>query len=822
MTPERWQQIQRILDLAYEAPEEQRRAVVRGACAGNREVQCEVEALLSLDADAEDFIEDPLWNLQGPHGNDTSVSTSTFFNQGTVPQRIGNYRLERLLGKGGMGEVFLAVRENDYQQRVALKLVSKEISRAEVLSRFLTERQILARLEHPDIARLLDGGALDDQRPYFVMEYVEGEPIDRYCSRHSLSLRERLKLFRRVCAAVHYAHQNLVVHRDLKASNILVTEEGAPRLLDFGIAKLLQGGTAQGSSATMPGLAPMTPASASPEQVLGIPITTACDIYALGVLLYRVLVSRPPYRIEGQGFAELVRVICEEEPPRPSMAALEQALEEDPDHTAPEGEEEEDRPLEPSPFEKRRLHRRLQGDLDAIVMKALRKEPEERYGSAAELAEDIRRHLVGLPVEAQRGNWFYYTSKFVRRNKLAIATLILLIGFAITATVQWRKAADERTQAELERSRAERNQAKAEKVTNFLTELFESATPDATRGAEVPILEVLDRGKERIEEELIDEPDIRAEIWGTLGTVYQSLGLYTEALELKQKALDSWRAFNSEDDPELADHLNNLANIQLDMGLRTEAEDNFRQTLEMRRRLGQEPRLIALAMKNLGVALMRQGKDDEAEPFLREALAIYQGLGEDGNDLEAVHSLHSLGILYRNRGEYQRAEPLLREVLKRWNASGSSQPTQVAQALASLGQVLYAQGKLQEAREVYERGLALRRRLLPEGHPKVANNEKHLAEVLADLGEITRAQELIEHALESLRASKPEGDWLIADAESVLGYCLLVQGRHQEAEAYLLTSYRTIRDARGEEDPVTRKARERILHFYSSLGMDEN
>ena len=823
MTPERWQQIQQILDTACEVPEEKRWAVVAEACAGDQTLQEEVETLLSHDDEVDNFIEEPLWNLNrqektGPEKLPDALQSET------GPRRVGHYRIEKLLGEGGMGEVFLAVREDDYEQRVALKLVSKGASRADLLSRFYTERQILAHLQHPDIARLLDGGALEDGRPYFVMEYVEGEPIDRYCAKEGLSLRRRLQLFQRVCAAVHYAHQNLVVHRDLKASNILVTAEGEPRLLDFGIAKLLQTGGVAGASATMPGLVPMTPANASPEQILDEPITTACDIYALGVLLYRILAGRPPYRIEEFSFAELVQVICLDEPKKPSTAVLE-AEESTADVLNQEAMDVEEVELEEltsplSPHEKRRLRRRLEGDLDAIVMKALRKEPDQRYGSAAEMAEDIRRHLVGLPVMALRGTWVYYSTKFIRRNKLAIVALLLIVGFAITATVQRSKALDERAQAIQARTLAEHNQDKAEEVTEFLTELFESADPDSTRGAEVSVRELLERGKLRIESELTEQPDIRAEILGTLGTVYQGLGLYSEALELKRKALDSRREVSTEDDPELADHINNLAKVLRLTGDYAKAEETYRKALKMRERLGEESREIARTQNNLASALMSQGKYDQAEQLFLEALETRRDLDGD-NRRDVAVTLNSLGALYLHLGDFPSAEHRLQEALSLRSLSLGPQNTKVASTRSTLAQVFHGQRKLTEARESFEQALEVLRQLYGVNHFKVAMSERGYAALLLELGETSKACTLAEHSLSILQVSRPAGDWVVADAESVLGHCLLVKGHYQEAEGYLQKGYTELQIAQGEKSYFTRRAQDRIIQLYETWGKQE-
>ena len=506
------------------------------------------------------------------------------------PSRVGPYRIERLVGSGGMGMVFLAVREDDFEQRVALKVVGHGLNSEEILARFYNERQILAHLEHPGIARILDGGVTEDGRPYFAMQFVEGERIDRYCDQHDLDLRQRLELFCKVCDVVQFAHQNLVVHRDIKAGNILVSEDGTPCLLDFGIAKVLDPQRTPQPLETATGLSPMTPAYASPEQVLQEPITTASDVYSLGILLYRLLVGHPPYNLEGRSLAEMIDVICRQEPERPSLSVGREQVpwsDERPTEFTRIGEGDEVEVSKDAPtLPERTLQRRrkdLSGDLDAIVLRALRKEPPLRYGSAASLAEDIRRHLQGLPVLARQGSGIYHLEKFVRRHKILLGVMLLILAFAITSTVLWREAVQERIQAK-------EQQARSERVIDFLESLFKDAHPDVTQGKEMTVLELLARGRDRVHRVLVEDPELQAELLGTLGTVHGDLGLYDEAEELKREALIVRRQNDSRDRPGLAKDINGLASQLYSQGDYEEAERLFREALAMRKRLGQKDR----------------------------------------------------------------------------------------------------------------------------------------------------------------------------------------------------------------------------------------
>ena len=424
MKAERWHQVRDILDNAIALTVSERSSYLDETCRGDPDLRQEVESLLLAHEKAGTvFLNDPAVDLK-------AVVADASEKHARVGRRIGVYQIVEEIGRGGMGEVYRAVRADDqYQKQVAIKVVRRGFDTESGLRRFKAERQILATLDHPNIARLLDSGSTEDGLPYVVMELVEGQPIDQYCDGHNLSLVERLQLFRMVCAAVHYAHQHLVVHRDLKPGDILVTEEGVPKLLDFGIAKLLAPEAfAQPLERTATLMRVMTPDFASPEQVRGENITTASDIYSLGVVLYRLLTGCSPYRITSQAPHEIAREICESEPQKPSIAITRVAETTAADAASvPETPSREPRHA----HEVQRLRRRLAGDLDNIVLMALRKEPLRRYASAEQFSEDIRRHLAGLPVVARKDTLGYRTSKFVTRHKLGVTAAALVFVFML-------------------------------------------------------------------------------------------------------------------------------------------------------------------------------------------------------------------------------------------------------------------------------------------------------------------------------------------------------------------------------------------------------
>jgi serine/threonine protein kinase len=419
MTPERWAHVRRVFDGALERPAKDRAAYLRLVCARDDELRREVETLLASHDQSEDFLATPAAHLNQILASDSQIVTHDD-ERDEFPKgyRVGPYQFERRIGRGGMGAVWLATRhDREYQKQVAIKMVKRGMDSQEILRRFRTERQVLANLDHPNIARLIDGGSTPDGLPYLVMEYVEGTPIDQYCERNKRSITDRLQLFRAVCAAVQFAHQNLVVHRDIKTSNILVTADGTAKLLDFGIAKLLSPPSSTLDLAqTRPGMRPMTVDYASPEQIRGEPITTTTDVYSLGVLLYRLLTGKMPYGTEVRTQAALQHAICEMEPLRPSAVILS-----DEKSGVPEATQKMDAIDETRAKARQRLRKKLAGDLDNIILMALRKEPHRRYVSAGQFSEDIGRYLNGQPVMARLDTPGYRLTKFVRRNAKGVA-----------------------------------------------------------------------------------------------------------------------------------------------------------------------------------------------------------------------------------------------------------------------------------------------------------------------------------------------------------------------------------------------------------------
>jgi serine/threonine protein kinase/Tfp pilus assembly protein PilF len=649
-------------------------------------------------------------------------------------RRIGPYRVLRTLGAGGMGEVYLAERADaEFEQQVAIKVVHGGAVGRGASSRFKIERQILAQLDHPNIAHLLDGGTLPDETAYIVMEYVDGTPIDAYCDALRLDVAARLKLFQTVCAAVHYAHQNLIVHRDLKPSNILVTRSGVPKLLDFGIAKLLDDRQAghHTLAVTHADVRIMTPDHASPEQVRGQVITTASDVYVLGVLLYKLLAGIGPYVIPSMRLTDIERAICEKAPPLPSHAI-------GGDESAAGREVADARGMTPS-----RLRRTLQGDLDNIVCMAMRKELERRYGSAQQLAGDIQRYLDGKPVLARSDTLSYRSSKFIRRHWLPVAAgasvFLLILAFAVTAYVQSLRIAAERDRVAEQREAAERERGRAEEVSNFLVNLFKLSDPEVSRGNQVTARELLDSSTKRLREALSDQPATKAALLSTVGAVYDSLGQYQAAVPILNESL----------------------------ALQPNVKDKARVD----------------TLLELGRALYLLGELDRAEARLQEALHLAQSeLGAASP--ESARALWALGLLRSQQDRFGAAEDLYQRSLNILETA-QAPATDVSQVLGDLATVYEREQRWDLAKQTYERALSIDRRILGNDHPRVASHLHNLAVVAQNMGDLKRAESLYRDAIASEERAFGSQHPETAAARGNYGLLLAREGRLAEAEPLL-------------------------------------
>jgi len=772
----RWELVQEIFEAAAALPEAERAGYLEGACGEDDELRREVESLLRADAAAAGFGA----ALEAAVG-DAAAALRSEPPPELAGRRIGAYEVRSVLGHGGMGAVYGAVRADDeYEKEVAIKLVRLGADDPDIRRRFLTERQILASLDHPNIARLLDGGTSDDGLPYVVMERVEGEPIDVYCDGRRLSVDERLRLFLRVCEAVQFAHRSLVVHRDIKPGNIMVTAEGVPKLLDFGIAKLLD--VPPGAAQTRTAARLMTPEYASPEQVRGDVITTASDVYSLGVLLYELLTGRRPYRLAGRTPQETERAITEGGPERPSAAVTRPA-----DDTGVGAGSHSSAASEVATARRtttQRLRRRLRGDLDNILLMALRKEPSRRYASVERLAEDIRRHMEGLPVQARPDKLSYRLGKFVRRHRVGVvgtaATLLIIAG--LTAFYTSRLAA--------ERDRARAEAEKAERVASFLTGLFEAADPYEARGRELTAGELLDAGAERIDRELAGQPQLRATMMGVVGQVYESLGLYDEAAPFLEGALELRRGEASGNPLERADAMHNLADLASEMADYARAESLLTAALAIRERELIPPHADLVRTLQLhGMIAFEQADYSRADSLLREAVEMGRRLPPGGENTEVLGS--ALTILGRSRsrqGDHAEAEALLREALERGREDLGEDHPAVGTYLDALAETLRLQGKSEDAVEMFRQAVAHATKIYGENHPTSITRLGNLAVALQGLERQEEAIEILTRVLAHNRETFGPDHPKVAGALNNLAASYTVVGELDEAERLYLQS----------------------------------
>ena len=817
---------ERIAELfadALELPASERAAFLDGECGDQPAVRAEVESLLAAHDRSEGLLDDhpdPGWVAEALGEVGRPAGTG---------ERFGPYRVLREIGHGGMGAVYLAERaDGQFEQQVALKLVRDPAGSGDLLARFLRERRILARLTHPNIARLLDGGVSEDGRPFLAMEYVDGTPLTHYCDERRLGLDARLRLFLDACAAVGYAHRSLVVHRDLKPGNILVATDGSVKLLDFGIAKMLEPDTGmEATTLTVAGFQMLTPEYAAPEQVRGEPLTTATDVYGLGAVLYELLSGRRPHRFHRRSLAEVARVLSETPPEPPSSATTRWASEEGgADHT---GGRDSVRIADARGTTPHHLRRRLSGDLDAIVLTALRQEPERRYPSPEALADDIRRHLGRRPVTARRDSVLYRLGRFARRNRIALAASVVAVAALVAGLIgaTWQARA------------ASRHALRAERVRQFVVDLFEAADPDNPGGDTITARALLDRGTARLETELAAEPDMRADMLGVLGKIYQRLGLYEQARPLLEEAKGARERLAGAHDLETAQSSSDLASLLYDQGEYASAEELARAALRVRRDLlGPRDTLVGTSVSNLAAILDAQGSLAGADSLYRVALAINR---ERGSPAAVASSLSDLSVALWREGEYAEATPLAEEALSMRREIYGRDHTEVAVSLLNLATILTATGDYERAESLLRECLAMRRRLLGDRHPDVGLALNNLGNLLRLEGRLEESEEVSREALtirrEALGAEHPDvaaslnnlgvvqymrGEWAAAsDAfEDALGIWRKTLGENHPSVLTGLNNLGAARREQGDLVGAEQALRESLERRREALGDD--
>ena len=730
-----WSRIEAALDvLMLRAPHEHE-GMLASLTNGDHEFEAELRSLLAAHERAGDFLESPAISRSAPFLDELIVAD----NGETKGAIIGRYRLLEPIGKGGMGTVWLAERaDGQFEHRVAIKLVKRGMDTDEVIARFRRERQILARLEHPNIARLIDGGVADDGRPFLVMEYFDGVPITRYCNEGALSVTQRLVVFDAVCQAVHHAHRNLVVHRDIKPSNVLVASDGHVKLLDFGIAKMLG---SDGVHETRPNWhRPLTVEYATPEQITGAPITTSTDVYQLGLLLYELLSDASAYEFTSKTITNLQRVICETEIRPPSIVAGKARQSE------------------------------LRGDLDAIAIHALQKDPAERYSSVDAFAEDLRRHRNGFAISVRGLSTAHRVRGFVRRYRRHMAVAIAAITVIVVGgTTYMARLRNDRDHALLEA-------AKGGQSAEFVRRFFEGWNPGAADSSQVNLLHMLREATRRTNTELSQQPELRAAMLSLLGGLYAEIGHEVEADSLLGEALRQQRLNDAWEDADLAATLSRRGTLYITVGRYAQADSLLRESLKL-----------------------HEAVFGATHPETRRARMLVARLrGAEGN--------------------WVAAESLYRNLLDERKPGGDAPPLFDTEVQGALGYTLFAQSRYDEARLMLDSTLVRQRALVGELHASTLTTLRSLASTLRDLGELPKAEATYREALRVATALYGNDHPQTEAAQFVLALHLHRAWNLAEAERYVRTLI-----AKREKSTDTLDVR--LYNWQRLLGMillDEN
>ncbi len=828
MRAESWNEIKDIFHRALEVEPAGREKFLADACQGNDEVRREVESLLTAHQSADELYENPVV------GFDAEADWQ--------PERVGVYKVIREIGRGGMGAVFLAVRDDDeFQKQVAVKFIRGSFASAESVRRFRQERQILAALEHPFIARLLDGGTTAEGLPYLVMEYVDGLPLVDFCW-NKLTTHEQLRIFQKICAAVHYAHQHLVIHRDLKPSNIMVTKDGEPKLLDFGVAKLLNDKLKGETTAkTAPATRIMTLEYAAPEQLRGEVVTTAADIYSLGVCLYELLTGARPFAFENQSLEKIIQTVCSGEPPKPSSVLRRNSI---------PGR---------NPKSEIRNPKLLDGDVDNIVLMAMRKEAGRRYKSAEQFAEDIGRHLDGLPIIARQDSFAYRAGKFIKRNKVGVAAsvfVVLAVLFGVAATLWQANLARRQAKiADEQRERAQTAQAKAERINRFMQNMFGSVAPEMD-GREVKVVEVLEKAERQAREDLAAQPEILAGVLQSIGGSYLGLAQYEAAERILRDALEIYKQQSGSNQLETGRCVYQLADVLVKTQRYAEAEPLLRQAIEIQRRYQPETNSeLVESLAALGTSFVNREEIAQAEPILQESLTLAQNAFGEGSD-ESLLALHALASLYSEMKNPAREIEIYRQIISALQKKPSAKDA-LATTNLNLGMTLLYENNLSEAEPPLLKGSQLYGEIYGEDNVRFATTlvllaqlrvrQRRYAEAQAEAEKALSIQQkhmspdnyyvfgttwgtlgtamtkqnkpregepFLRRALDALRKTYPADHWGISLGESRLGECLAAQRRFAEAEPLLLRAYENIKTKLGENNFMTVEAAERIVKLY--------
>lgn len=724
MNKDHWKQITDIVDEVLKADQPStRRKILEDQCGDDEDLKSEVHKFLNSIEDSSDywdslfqsnrlFIGEITENYENDTDNRFINKTATLddIDDDTIPDKVGVYKIKKRIGYGGMGEVYLAGRiDEKFNQNVALKLMRHGVTSNDQARRFEQERTILSSLNHPNIAQLLDGGISEDGRSYYVMEFVDGISITEYCKVNECDLHERLSLFKQVCKAVQYAHSNFIVHRDLKPENLLVNKAGVVKILDFGIAKMIDDSLDEQSILqTSSGFRMLSLKYAAPEQITLAPITTATDVYALGTLLYELITGSHPFDLENKTLHETEYVIRNRQPSRPSSV---------------------------SP----RWRMKLKGDLDVIILKALRKESAERYDSAQNMLDDIERFENSLPVSARHDSLFYRSRKFIKRHSLSLMftgfILLLVVSFTLFYT---QRIAEEKRFAELQAQ-------KAEQVTLFLMDLFEANSPTQSGGEIITARDMLIRGETEAEK-LEGYPELKAQMYEVIGEIYRRLGQYGKSESLLRQSLTIRQELYGNYHPETVGTFDKLGLLLINKGEFNTADSILTAALNIRENLIQPNGAgLATTLSNLAFVTRRKGEHTDAEQLYRRSLDLRkEHLGN--NHPLTIENMNSLGVILHNTGKYQETEALYREILHRRQELLNPIHPDVAISQNSLGALLMNLGKYSEADSLLNRALFVRKKIYGNEHPFVAMSLNNLGLSCLEQNQLEESEEYLTEA----------------------------------------------------------------------------
>jgi len=778
MTPERWRQIRDVLEEAQELEPNQRSAFLDRACSFDPSLRQEVEVLLASSDDARSSF------LQSAPPADEWIAILDGISGPTLQAGAlfaERFQLVRKLGEGGMGQVWLAQQTSPVRRQVALKLIKAGMYDEAVVQRFQAERQSLAIMDHPAIAKVFDAGTTPQGQPYFVMEYVPGLPITEYCDGKKLKIQDRLELFLQVCEGVQHAHQKAIVHRDLKPANILVVEvdgKPVPRIIDFGLAKATTPQVEGESLFTRMGHFLGTPGYMSPEQADPgvLDIDTRTDVYSLGVVLYVLLAGLQPFESRQRQklpLDEWLRKLREEDPPSPSSK-----VSTDRDTSTATAEA---RGTEP-----KQLMSLLRGDLDWITMKALEKDRTRRYGAPSELAADIGRYLNHEAILARPASAGYRLRKYARRHRVAVGVVaglvLLLAAFSVLQALQLRRITRERDRANQERDRANRERDRATRITDFMTGMFKVSDPNQARGNSVTAREILDKASNDLGAGLAKDPEVQSQMMQVMARTYSNLGLYGRAHELAKSALATRLSLYGPDDPKTLESMARFGSILLREGQYPEAEKLERQALAGERRLqGEEPSLTIETVGYLAYIELKQGRYDDAEKLLREAIVpATRKLGSE--DQQVLQATSILGIALLDQARYVEAEQVYRPLVELDRRVLGPDDPRTLTSIGNLAIAVKGQGHFAEAETLYRDVLAAQQRVLGPGNAATAFTMENLAALLIEEGRPADAEKLTREALAiRLQIHGPEHpDTLVSKIN--LSEELLGEGHIHEAE----------------------------------------